>query len=132
MTVDQITPGEQQPEVEHDFKGENTRAGVNNGHHWRDATGWFEYTLANPDQQAVALRIRYFNADVGRKFTITINGEVLAKVSLPAKQTDTEFYSIDYPLTDVMQQASSLTLRFSAEQGSIAGGIYGIRLINNK
>ncbi|CAM4009745.1 MULTISPECIES: beta-L-arabinofuranosidase domain-containing protein [Pseudoalteromonas] len=132
LTVDQITPGEQQPEVEHDFKGENTRAGVNNGHHWRDATGWFEYTLANPDQQAVALRIRYFNADVGRKFTITINGQVLAKVSLPAQQTDTEFYSIDYPLTDAMKQTRSLTLRFSAEQGSVAGGIYGIRLINNK
>ncbi|MFM9449525.1 DUF6805 domain-containing protein, partial [Streptomyces acidiscabies] len=57
--------------------------------------------------------------------------ETLAQVSLPAKQTDEEFYSIDYPLTDAMQQAASLTLRFSAAQGSIAGGIYGIRLINN-
>ncbi|WP_446441237.1 DUF6805 domain-containing protein [Pseudoalteromonas sp. 1181_04] len=131
LTVDQITPGEQQPEVEHDFKGENTRAGVNNGHHWRDATGWFEYKLTNSEQQAVALRIRYFTADVGRKFTITINGKVLAKVSLPAKQTGAEFYSIDYPLTDEMKKASSLTLRFSAIKGSVAGGIYGIRLINN-
>lgn len=131
LTVDQITPGEQQPEVEHDFKGENTRTGVNNGHHWRDATGWFEYKLTNSEQQAVSLRIRYFNADIGRKFTITINGEVLAKVSLPAKQTDAKFYSIDYPLTDEMKKASSLTLRFSAIKGSVAGGIYGIRLINN-
>ncbi len=132
LTVDQITPGEQQPEVEHDFSGENTRAGVNNGHHWRDATGWFEYQLSNPQQQAVALRVRYFSGDIGRKFTITINGDTLAKVSLPAKQTPNEFYTIYYPLTDSMKQARSLTLRFSAAQDSVAGGIYGIRLINNK
>ncbi|WP_404341794.1 beta-L-arabinofuranosidase domain-containing protein [Pseudoalteromonas mariniglutinosa] len=129
LTVDHITPGEQQPEVEHDFKGEATRAGVNNGHHWRDATGWFEYQLSNPEGAANALRIRYFNGDVNRHFTITINGEKLASVNLTAADQHDEFYTIDYPLTEAMRNAKQLTLRFSAEQDSVAGGIYGIRLI---
>ena len=132
LTIDHITPGEQQPEVEHSFKGEGTRAGVNNGHHWRDATGWFEYQLRNPNKNAAALRIRYFIGDVNRHFSITLNGEKLAAVSLPVGNPSDEFYTIDYPLTEAMKQSEMLTLRFTANPDSVAGGIYGIRLINEQ
>ena len=132
LTVDHITPGEQQPEVEHSFKGEGTRAGVNNGHHWRDATGWFEYQLRNPKKKAAAVRIRYFIGDVNRHFSINLNGEQLAAVSLPVGNPSDEFYTIDYPLTEAMKQSEMLTLRFTANPDSVAGGIYGIRLINEQ
>lgn len=130
ITVDQINPGEQQPEVEHGFAGENTGAGVNGGKHWRDATGWFSYSLNNKNLTAKTLRITYFKGDVGRQFSIKLNGDSLAKVSLPVGQPDAEFYTVDYPLTAVMQKSASLTLRFEADAGSTAGGIYGIRLLN--
>ncbi|QJR81262.1 glycosyl hydrolase [Alteromonas pelagimontana] len=130
VTVDTITPGEQQPEVEHDFKGEGTRAGVNNGKHWRDATGWFEYTLKNPDQKARMLRITYSKGDVDRYFTISINGTTLAEVALPAKKGEGEYYTVDYPLAPDMREQTSLRLRFEANAGSVAGGIYGIRLVS--
>lgn len=129
ITVDKITPGEQQPEVEHDFAGQHTRAGVNNGMHWRDASGYFQYQLSNPDLRAHALRITYFKGDINRQFTITLNGETLAGVTLPVGQPQQDFYTVDYPLSETMQQAKSFTLRFVAGENSVAGGIYGIRLI---
>ena len=131
MTVDAITPGEQQPEVEHDFRGEQTRAGVNNGMHWRDATGFFEYRLSNKALEAGVLRITYFKGDVGRQFSISLNNELLADVSLPVGEPETDFYSVDYPLSPAMRKANVLTLRFSAASGSVAGGIYGIRLLKD-
>lgn len=129
ITVDKVTPGEQQPEVEHDFAGQHTRAGVNNGMHWRDASGYFQYKLSNPDLRARALRITYFRGDINRQFTITLNGETLARVALPVGQPQQDFYTVDYPLSETMRQVKSLTLRFVAGENSVAGGIYGIRLI---
>ena len=34
-TLDWVAVGEQQPEVEHDFKGEGTETGIHNGRRWR-------------------------------------------------------------------------------------------------
>lgn len=129
ITVDALMPGEQQPEVEHQFAGQDTRAGVNSGQHWRDATGWFEYQLNNPEKLATTLRIRYFSKDVDRRFTISINGEVLQRVSLPVGQPEQAFYEVDYKLLPNMVASTTLVVRFSADADSVAGGIYGIRLL---
>ncbi len=130
MTVDTINPGEQQPEVEHNFRGEQTRAGVNNGNHWRDATGWFSYELKNPEKRAKILRLTYFKGDQNRRFRILINGETLATVDLPVHASKEDLYQVDYPLPVSLQNAEVLTLKFEAEQDSVAGGLYGIRLIS--
>ena len=130
ITVDSINPGEQQPEVEHNFSGEKTRAGVNNGHHWRDATGWFGYDLKNPQQKATMLRLTYFIGDVDREFTVYVNDKVLAEISLPVKGADSEFYTVDYPLPDSLQSSELLRVKFVANADSVAGGLYGIRLVS--
>lgn len=130
-TIDKFTPGQQQPEVEHEFKGDNTRAGVNNGHHWRDAFGWFSYKLSNKDLNAELLRIKYFKHDINRRFVIEVNGELLAKVDLKPRSSQDDFYYIDYPLTQTMKEAKTLELKFYAKPESIAGGIYGIRLMSH-
>ncbi|MDC2889730.1 DUF6805 domain-containing protein [Psychrosphaera algicola] len=130
-TIDKVTPSQQQPEVEHEFKGDNTRAGVNNGHHWRDAFGWFSYKLSNKDLNAELLRIEYFKHDINRRFVIEVNGELLAEVDLKPHSSQDDFYYIDYPLTQTMKEAKTLELKFHAKPESIAGGIYGIRLMSH-
>lgn len=133
LIIDQVTPGQQQPEVEHQFKGENTRAGVNNGSHWRDATGWFSYALDNGAREAKKLRVRYFKGDSNRKFAIKVNDEIIAEVVLPATAKSSsevsDFYEVDYPLSVTLQAAPTLTLVFIAREGSVAGGVYGIQLL---
>ena len=132
LTIDRVQPGEQQPEVEHDFKGDNTSAGVNNGRHWRDATNWFGYTLRNPDRRKATLRITYFAGDNGRAFSIKVNGQNVASVRLPEKESVDAFYTVDSPLPANLADQPTLSLVFEAEEGSVAGGIYGIRLIDAK
>jgi hypothetical protein len=54
LTIDQVAPGEQQPESDHFFKAEGADAGVNKGKHWRHATGWFSYDLTDKKSEARA------------------------------------------------------------------------------
>lgn len=142
LTLDQINPGEQQPEVEHQYQGEQSRAGMHLGRHWRDSTAWFGYQLTDVELQANALparvlRIDYFAGDIGRAFSIWLNGKKLADVSLPVAQQlrhpgNEDFYSVDYLIPSEMFALANQgkhQLKFVANSGSIAGGIYGIRLM---
>ena len=131
LTIDAVAPGEQQPEVEHDFEGVDTEAGSNFGRHWRHTSGWFAYTLSDPGGEAHVLRIDYWGADSGRKFTIEVNGMIVAEVTSTGKQ-GARFVSVDYPLSvEVLAAAKDggHRIRFVAAEGSIAGGIYGVRLL---
>lgn len=129
-TIDQVAPGEQQPESDHFFRGEGIEAGVNGGRHWRHATKWFSYELKDPTGDAKLLRLTFAKADAGRRFDIEVNGVLVAEVAL-AGEVKPEFYTVDYPLPDAILQAKpqALSVRFVAKPGSIAGGLYGLRLL---
>ena len=132
LTIDELAPGEQQPEAEHAFSGTETEAGVNFNRHWRHASGWFGYTLADKAGEARYLRIDYWGADQGRSFVIEMNGVVVADVTLTGEHGPS-FVSVDYPLRDAVIVAATdgrHHLKFIAADGSIAGGIYGIRLLS--
>lgn len=130
VTIDSIAPGEQQPESDHFFAGGNTEAGIHKGRHWRHASDWFSYQLRDPQREAQTLRITYYGLDSGREFDILLNGEKLADVALDGGRGDA-FYTVDYTLPAPLRQRedTALELRFEAEPGSVAGGIYGIRLL---
>jgi len=131
LTIDEIAPGEQQPEVEHDFAGEGSETGINFDRHWRHASGWFGYTLADTDNEARYLRVDYWGADRDRRFRIEVNSIVVAEVALAGEQ-GADFVSVDYPLDEAARAGAENgkhRLRFVAADGSIAGGIYGIRLL---
>jgi DUF1680 family protein len=133
LTIDKVAPGEQQPESDHEFAGSETVSGVNFGRHWRHAAGWFGYRLNDPQGAARFLRVDYFGADRGRTFTIEFNGVELAEVTLTGERGP-YFYSVDYPLTDTAlagREEGKHALRFVAADTSIAGGIYGVRLLRS-
>lgn len=128
-TIDQVAPGEQQPESDHFYRGEQSEAGLYNGRHWRHTRAWFSYELNDKKQQAKTLKITYAGIDSGRKFAIQINGVVLAKVESVGNAK--EFFTVDYPIpSEVINKSNGkYTLKFIAEPGSVAGGIYGVRLL---
>ncbi len=130
LTIDSVAPGEQQPEVEHDYAGSGSEAGVNFGRHWRHASDWFGYRLSDPEAEATVLRITYWGADSGRRFRIELQDELLAEVELRGEHGP-EFVTVDYPLPENLPRSEdgSLALRFVAGPDSIAGGIYGVRLL---
>lgn len=131
QTVDQVAPGEQQPEVDHGFKGEGADAGVNNGRHWRHASKWFSYQLSDPKHEAKLLRLTFSRGDAGRKFDIVVNGQHIADVELAAGETQ-ELYTRDFALPPALVQGAAdgrLEVKFVAKEGSMAGGLYGLRLL---
>ncbi len=126
-TVDYVAAGEQQPESDHFMESEASNSGVNQDRHWRDARGWFSYKMLDRKQEATRLRVTYSGGDRGRSFKILVNGTELAAVKLAGNRGD-QFYTIDYPLP--AQKNSQWVIKFVADQGSIAGGVYEARLLN--
>ncbi|MDF2051870.1 beta-L-arabinofuranosidase domain-containing protein [Arthrobacter sp. Cr_A7] len=78
QVLDAVAAGEQQPESDHGFAGEATRAGGDEGIHWRSATGWFSYVLKDPDRRAQVLRVR-FRQVPGRGHELRLDGVLLDK-----------------------------------------------------
>ncbi len=131
LTIDEVATGEQQPESEHNFKGEGTQTGVHQDRHWRHASGWFSYDLKDPDNEAEKLRITYFGGDGGRTFDILINEQLLSTVELNGAGGD-KFVEVDYSIPSAIRNSARngvLTVKFLAAEGSVAGGIYHVRLM---
>jgi len=129
-TIDQVAPGEQQPESDHFFKAEGGASGLAKGRHWRHATNWFSYDLTDKKSEARALRLTYSKGDAGRRFDILINGQLLAEVKLDATAPQ-ELYTVDYPIPPALVAVAGgkLVVKFVAREGSVAGGLYGLRLL---
>ncbi len=129
-TVDSVSPGEQQPEAEHNFRGERTSTGVWQDRHFRHAEEWFSYDLQAGDSRDLKLRVTYFGSD-RRKFDIKINDELLTDVDLEAPKPG-EFVDVDYDIPrEFIESAADgkLTVKFSAKPDSTAGGIFDVRLL---
>lgn len=130
ITVDQVAPGEQQPESDHNFKGERTETGVHRDRHWRNARGWFAYDLKNTNKEGRKLRITYFGDGREQSFDIFVNGTLLQTVKTNAAKTN-EFYDVEYDLpAQVLQDAgNTINLKFAAHANSVTANIFYVRLL---
>lgn len=130
QTIDQVGTGEQQPESDHNFKAEDSQAGVHRDRHWRTATKWFSYDLRDPEREAKKLRLMYYGQDRGRKFNVRINNQLIAIVELNGEQ-GAKFYEVDYDIpSEIIENSNGiLELKFEAVDNKIAGGIYYLRLM---
>lgn len=126
-TVDFVAPGEQQSEVDHRFEGENSSAGIWQDRRFRHGEGWFSYRMKTPDEPA-ALVVTYYGRD-RRNFGIRVDDQILADVRLPGDRGDL-FFDVSYPLP-ANALGKTVTIRFQAEPNSLAGGIYGVRVVKS-
>jgi hypothetical protein len=128
-TLDRIAPGEQQPEVEHDFKGEGSNTGISEGRRWRDGRS-FQYTLNPRGEKAVDLVVTYWGGDSGRTFDILANDTLLATQELKAEKPG-EFIEKRYSIPPSVLAAAAdgrVTVKFVAKVW-VAGGIFDLRLM---
>jgi hypothetical protein len=129
-TLDRVAAGEQQPEVEHDFAGENTDTGQRNGRRWRRGE-WFQYALSARGEKAVELVVTYWGGDAGRAFDILANGVLLATETLSGSRPG-QHIEKQYPIPANALAAAGgerITIRFAARRGSGAGPVYEVRLM---
>jgi len=130
-TIDQVRPGEQQPEKDHNIKFERSQTGINMDRHWRDANGWFSYDLKKPSAEEVILMVTYCGNDVNRIFNILVDNILLKTIKLENGFRG-KFYSQEYEIpAELIRQDTDgvLNVKFEAALRSMAGGIYDVRLL---
>ena len=124
--IDSVTAGEQQPESDHHFAGESTRAGGSDGVHWRSATGWFSYTLAGPADAPAVLRVRFRAGSLeGRGHELRVNG-------VPLGEAGTAWRSVDADVQDFVVPpgvAGTRTFSVHALPGMATGDLLSVQLL---
>jgi DUF1680 family protein len=127
QTVDLVNTGEQQPESDHNFKGEQTDNGTYQERHFRNGKAWFSYMLKNKDLSANKLSLTYFGKEKNRNFSILINGIAIGNAKLDGGKGDV-FYTQEYQIPKELLKAD-LEVKFVADQGSAIANIYEVRLL---
>ncbi|GAE33968.1 glycoside hydrolase family 127 protein [Halalkalibacter akibai] len=144
ITVDEVQPNEQQPEVEHNLKKENSTSDylniVQKG--WRDSRdeGYFSYGMAvEPDRQ-MYLQVFYFGGDRAlfmdgktyeREFTILIDGTEIASQKLDANGQHDSLFDVIYEVPAALTEGKKqVEVKFASSPGKIAGGVYGLKMLN--
>lgn len=129
-TVDEVKPGEQQPEVEHSFDGKATEAGSTDGESWRFAREWMSYVLTHDRSSDLILRVMHGREVRHRKFIVSVND-----VSLQGNTqspSDNENVLIEYKIPKEVITSSSdgkLHVRFTADAGSDTGRVFSVALL---
>ncbi len=130
-TVDFVAPGEQQSEVGHQLAFEDSTSGAMHGRQWRDAGGWFSYTMKAEPGSSMQLLVTYYGDESGRSFTILADDRPVATVQLGGGQRD-RFIDVAYPLPpDVLSAAAdgTLTIKFMAASDTRTARVFGLRLV---
>ena len=133
-TIDWMTPGEQQPEVDHAMQTENSHSGVSNDKTFRDAvdSGYFSYNLSTGDKTNLKLVVTYWGAEWGnRKFDIYIGDQKFIEEDNTGRWNRSAFFDISYDVPDKLVHGEKyFRVKFKSIPGNTAGGIYGLRVVD--
>lgn len=134
-TLDQVIPGEQQPEVDHQYQGTDSRSGVRVGRHWRDTGKWMSYRLQAPDgidpATALELLLTFYGGDHNEGFELLADGRRLTTISLQGDAKDT-FLERRISLPRALGRAAAtrgITVKLVATGGRRTGALFGLRLL---
>ncbi len=129
--VDDVRPGEQQSETDHNFQGGDTQSGDFYGHKWRHTSDWFSYDLKVLTNAPLQLACTLWGGDTGaREFDILVDGKIIS-TQKPGNNRPGDFYDATFPLpAELTQGKEKITVKFAAHPGNLAGGIYGVRILH--
>ncbi len=132
MTVDFAQPGQMQSERDHNVKSEKSYVGDNSGRHWRDARdgGFMSFEMKAVPDAKMNLHCTYWGGDTGnRTFDILADGVKVGTQVLKAEHPD-KFFDGVYPLpAELTKGKTKITVRIQPAKGSMAGGVFGIRVV---
>ncbi len=127
VAIDSVPLGNDQYELLHNVKGENTGAGTFNGlmlrHAWSE-NGWFSYDMQVKQGVNNYLRVKYFSGNVGRTVKIYVDEEVLIEETIKDKIPG-DFYDEYYKIPEnIMAGKEKVTVKFHVRGDSWVGGIF--------
>jgi len=127
VAIDSIPLGNDQYELLHNIKGENTGAGTYNGmmlrHAWSEK-GWFSYDMKVNPEVSNYLLVKYFSGNEGRTFNIYVDDKILIEETIKNKIPG-EFYDEYYKIPDEwIKNKESINVKFLVRGDSWVGGIF--------
>ncbi|MEV1084595.1 glycoside hydrolase family 127 protein [Streptomyces sp. NPDC050211] len=126
-TVDAVAAGQQQPESDHRFEGQDTWSGLTDGLTWRAATGWWSYRLTDPEGTATGLQVTHLSDPSAGSTRVLVEGHVLATLT-PSSHSVGEEISQVLPL-DANRSAGTAEIRFEAAGSATTIRLREVRLV---
>ncbi|MBR5655626.1 MAG: glycoside hydrolase family 127 protein [Prevotella sp.] len=144
-TLDFVVPGEQQSEAGHEYNySSDSSKGNFRSESYRDARagGYIQYSLFNNKgvTEGLSLFCRFITTDRGRKATLTVDGETIAQIEIPARMESADrngFFNLEFPLPkSIVTRAdgtakNKLVVKLQASNETMCPGIYYIRLLTS-
>lgn len=119
-TIDKINCGEQQPEVDHLYRGEKSNSGYDDGRFWRNTQSYISYQMINKDKSGKYLDISILDTINTNDIIITINNKPAEIVSLENKKI-----RLDIAKQDV------IAIKITAKDGKVSPKFYQLRIVKN-
>tara|TARA_Y100001933_G_scaffold265285_1_gene340132 strand:- start:53515 stop:55836 length:2322 start_codon:yes stop_codon:yes gene_type:complete len=133
-TVDHITPGYQQPEVEHHVKSQLSRVGDDHDLKFREALkdGWFSYEMQVKPQNQMSLQVTYWGGEwEHRIFDILVNDQHIATQKLRTNKPG-DFFVQTYAIPkEITSGQTQVTVRFNSHPGHLGARVFGLRIISD-
>jgi hypothetical protein len=136
LTIDSVTTGEQQSELEHAMQTSNSDTDNYMGEIWRDAWngGYFSYNLKTNGETNLYLMVRYWGNENGnRTFDILIDDIKFRTVNISEVWNILDFKNVEYKIPNSMITGKdTIRVKFQAPSNGYAGGVYNIRLLRKE
>lgn len=117
-TIDKINCGEQQPEVDHQYKGEQSNSGYDDEQFWRNTRSYISYQLQNKNNAGKYLEISILDDYKVENLEISINGNILEILTFENRIIRTK-----------VPENEIVNLRISAKNKIVTPRITQIRLV---
>ncbi|MBI5708247.1 MAG: glycoside hydrolase family 127 protein [Armatimonadetes bacterium] len=131
-SIDQVRTGFQNSERTHNLQSDRSSTGDFNGRRYRHADGWFSYELKVDPDGPNELMLTFWGSDGGRAFDVLIDDKVLDTVRLRGEKVNAFFDKVWRLDPSTTKGKSKVTVKLLAHQGSIAGGLFGVRMVRSK
>ena len=131
--VDAVLPGDAASEKAHDFKGEKTRNGFQEGRPWRDATngGWFSYRMKVLPNDPVSLLATYWGSNRGRVFDFLVDGQKIA-TQIENAEHPGECFDVEYNIPkELTRGKQSVAVKLQSRPDN-AGGVLGFVILKRE
>ena len=112
-TVDKVNCGEQQPEVDHQYKGEKSDAGYDDEQFWRRTRSYITYQLQNKDQAGKSIEIRALDDINPDKVSFLVNEKPADILSVSGKTVRLKADNRDVIVLKIIAQEGKGTPRFN-------------------
>ncbi|MBD2704638.1 glycoside hydrolase family 127 protein [Spirosoma sp. BT702] len=112
-TVDKVACGEQQPEVDHSYKGEKSESGYDDEQFWRRTRSFISYELQNRNRSGKFLNISAIDDIKAEQVSFVINGKPAEILSVDGKTIRLKVANYEVVKLQIMATSGTNTPRFN-------------------